>query len=145
MSLNKVMLIGRLGKDPEVQHFDSGAIKASFSLATSESYTNKSGERVEQTEWHNVIIWGKQAEIADRYLRKGTQVYIEGKIKTRSWEDRDGNKRYMTEIEVLRFQMLGGRNDNENAAPSNSDSRVTADTAPKNAEASVEEVDDLPF
>ena len=105
-SLNKVMLIGRLGKDPEAYHFDSGRIKVSFPLATSDSYTNKEGVKVEETEWHNVVMWGKQAEIAEKYLRKGKLVFIEGRIKTRTWDDKDGNKRYTTEVEAAVFTML---------------------------------------
>ncbi|QQS29672.1 MAG: single-stranded DNA-binding protein [Sphingobacteriales bacterium] len=106
MSLNKVMLIGNLGKDPEVNTFESGVKKVSFSLATSEKYKNKEGQVVEATEWHNIVCWNKLAEIAETYLHKGKQVFIEGKIKTRSWEE-DGKKRYITEIEATNFQMLG--------------------------------------
>ena len=104
-SLNKVMLIGRLGKDPEAYHFGSGRLKVSFPLATSDSYTNKEGVKVEETEWHNVVMWSKQAEIAEKYLRKGKLVFIEGRIKTRTWDDK-GIKRYATEIEAAIFTML---------------------------------------
>ncbi len=106
-SLNRVMLIGRLGKDPEIQHFDSGVVKASFSLATSEVYMNKDGQKVEQTEWHNVVMWRKLAEIAEKYLHKGKMVYIEGRLKTRSWDDKDNIKRYVTEIDASNMIMLG--------------------------------------
>lgn len=106
-SLNRVMLIGRLGKDPEIQHFDSGVVRASFSLATSEVYINKEGQKIEQTEWHNVVMWRKLAEIAEKYLQKGKLVYIEGRLKTRSWDDKDGNKRYVTEIDATNMIMLG--------------------------------------
>lgn len=106
-SLNRVMLIGRLGKDPEIQHFDSGVVKASFSLATSEVYINKDGQRIEQTEWHNVVMWRKLAEIAEKYLHKGKMVYIEGRLKTRSWDDKDNVKRYVTEVDATNMIMLG--------------------------------------
>lgn len=107
--VNKVILIGHLGKDPDIQTFDSGVKKASFSLATSEEYKDKDGNKVQQTEWHNIILWRGLAEVAEKYLAKGNQVYIEGKIKTRSWDDKDGNKRYTTEIVVDNMTMLGGR------------------------------------
>jgi len=107
MSVNKVILIGHLGKDPEVITFESGAKKVSFTLATNEKYTNRDGQKVETTEWHNIFCWNKQAEFAEAYFRKGKQVYVEGKIKTRTY-DEDGKKRYITEIEASSFQMLGG-------------------------------------
>lgn len=159
-SLNKVMLIGRLGKDPEMQYFESGAVKASFSLATSESYKNKEGQRVENTEWHNLVLWGKGAEIAEKYLKKGKQIYVEGSIKTRSWEAQDGTKRYMTEINVLTFKMLGNREDDNDgqgggasAAYSNQNTNKTTQPTsqsatriePQTKDPIVEEVDDLPF
>ena len=115
--INKVILIGNLGKDPETFTFDSGVKKVSFSLATSESYKDKSGNKVEQTEWHNIEIIGNLADIAEKYLKKGSKVYIEGKIKTRSWDDKDGNKKYMTAIELNNFngslQMLGDKSSQE--------------------------------
>jgi len=104
-SLNKVQLIGRLGKDPEVRHLDSGVNVASFSIATSESYTNKAGEKVEQTEWHNIVAWGKLAEIIEKWVTKGMLVYVEGKMKTRKWE-KDGQTHYTTEIFADGLQML---------------------------------------
>ncbi|MDA0714818.1 MAG: single-stranded DNA-binding protein, partial [Bacteroidetes bacterium] len=96
--INKVILVGNLGKDPEVRHLEGGSAVANFTLATSENYTDKNGQRVTQTEWHNVVLWRRQAEIAEKYLSKGRQVYIEGKLRTRSWTDRDGNTRYTTEV-----------------------------------------------
>lgn len=108
-SLNKVMLIGNLGKDPELRYTTSGQAVASFSLATSEKFKNKSGESEERTEWHRVTLWGKLAEIAGEYLSKGKTIYIEGRLQTREWADRDGNKRYTTEIVGDRMQMLGGK------------------------------------
>lgn len=104
--INKVILVGNLGKDPEVRTLESGAVVAKFPLATTESYRNKNGERVETTEWHNIVIWRGLAEIAEKYLRKGSRVFVEGKIRTRSWEDKDGNKKYITEIEADNMMML---------------------------------------
>jgi single-strand DNA-binding protein len=111
MSINKVILVGNLGKDPELRYTPSGAAVATFSLATSERYKDKSGEMQEKTEWHNIVAWRQLAEICGKYLHKGKQVYIEGKIQTRSYDDRDGNKRYITEIVADQMQMLGGRGD----------------------------------
>lgn len=108
-SLNKVMLIGNLGKDPEVRYTASGQAVASFSLATSEKFKNKNGESEERTEWHRVTLWGKLAEIAGEYLAKGKTVYIEGRLQTRKWTDRDGNEKYTTEIVGDRMQMLSGK------------------------------------
>lgn len=109
--INKVILIGNLGKDPEIRRLESGVAVAKFSLATSESYKNREGNRIDQTEWHNIVLWRGLAEVAEKYLTKGKQVYIEGRIKTRSWEDKDGNKRYTTEIIGDNMTMLGGRRD----------------------------------
>ena len=108
--VNKVILVGNLGKDPEVKYLDSGIAVANFSLATSENYKNKEGERVSQTEWHNIVLWRGLAEVAEKYLKKGSSVYIEGKIKTRKWEDKEGVTRYNTEILADNMTMLGGRN-----------------------------------
>lgn len=110
-SLNKVMLIGNLGKDPEVRYTTSGQAVASFNLATSEKFKNKSGDWEERTEWHRVTLWGKLAEIAGEYLAKGKTVYIEGRLQTRKWTDRDGNDKYTTEIVGDRMQMLSGKGD----------------------------------
>ena len=105
-SLNKVLLIGNLGKDPEVRYTASGTAVASFSLATSEKFKNKGGEWEERTEWHNVTLWGRLAEIAGEYLAKGKTVYIEGRLQTRKWQDKDGKDRYTTEIVGEKMQML---------------------------------------
>ena len=104
--INKVILIGRLGKDPEVRAFEGGTKKAFFTLATSEIYKDKEGKKVEQTEWHNIVCWRNLAEIAEKYLTKGKQIYLEGRLRTRSWED-NGVKKYVTEIEATTFTMLG--------------------------------------
>ncbi len=108
--VNKVILIGNLGKDPEIRQLPSGQNVASFSLATTENYTNKAGERVKQTEWHRITAFGKLADIAGKYLHKGKQVYIEGKLKTRQWEDNNNQKHSMTEIVAFALQMLGPAN-----------------------------------
>lgn len=106
--VNKVFLIGRVGKEPTVKHFDNGGAIAEFSLATDDSYKNKQGEKVEQTDWHNVKVSGKLSEVVEKYVKKGALLHIEGKIKTRSYDDKDGNKRYVTEIQCESFKMLGG-------------------------------------
>lgn len=110
-SLNKVMLIGNLGKDPEVRYTTSGTAVASFSIATSEKFKSKNGEWEEKTEWHNITLWGRLAEIAGEYLAKGKTVYIEGRLQTRKWQDRDGRDRYTTEIVGDKMQMFGGKGD----------------------------------
>ena len=113
MTLNKVLLIGRLGKDPELTYTQSGTACTKFSLATFESYQDSKGNRQEKTEWHNIIVWGKQAEVASNHLAKGRQVYIEGKIETRSWDDKNsGQKRYMTQVVSKQIKFLGRREDN---------------------------------
>ena len=104
--LNKVTLIGHLGKDPEVQTLEGGIVVAKFSLATTESYRDKEGNMQSETEWHTVVAWRNLAEVAGKYLRKGSHIYLEGKIKTRSYEDKDGNKKYVTEIIADSFIML---------------------------------------
>ncbi|MBW1799621.1 MAG: single-stranded DNA-binding protein [Deltaproteobacteria bacterium] len=106
-SVNKAILIGNLGADPELRYTSSGTSVATFNIATSEQWTTKDGEKGERTEWHRIVAWGRLGEICGEYLHKGSQVYIEGRIQTRSWEDRDGNKRYTTEIVALSMQMLG--------------------------------------
>lgn len=112
--VNKVILIGNLGKDPEVRYLDNGIAVANFSLATTENYKNKEGERVSQTEWHNIVLWRGLAEVAEKWLKKGASVYVEGKIRTRKWEDKDGNTRYSTEILGDNMTMLGGKPSSEN-------------------------------
>lgn len=114
MSLNKVMLIGNIGRDPEVKTLDgnNGSQKvATFTLATGEKYKDRNGELQEKTEWHNIVAWRNLADICEKYIRKGMQVYIEGRIRTRSWQDKDGNTRYTTEIMADNLQMLGRRDE----------------------------------
>ncbi len=104
--LNKVMLIGHLGGDPELKYTPGGQAVATFSVATNEVYKDKEGNQQERTDWHRIVVWSKQAEIAAEYLKKGRLVYLEGRLQTRSWNDKDGNKRYTTEVVALNFQML---------------------------------------
>ena len=111
--VNKVILIGNLGKDPEIITFET-AKKATFPLATTEYFKNKAGEKVEQTEWHNIVCWRGLADIAEKNIKKGTQIFIEGKLRTRSWEDKDGNKRYITEVVADNFSVLANRNHPDN-------------------------------
>lgn len=106
---NKVQLIGNLGMNPEIKTLESGKKLAKFSIATNESYKNAKGEKIEDTQWHNLIAWGKTADIIERYLQKGNEVAIEGKLTNRSYDDKDGNKRYITEIVVNEILMLGGK------------------------------------
>lgn len=112
-SVNKVILIGNLGRDPEVRYTPSGTAVANFTLATTENWTNKNGERQSHTEWHRIVAWRRLGEICGEYLSKGKQVYIEGRIRTNEWEDQEGNKRRTTEIEALNMQMLGSRGPSE--------------------------------
>ena len=113
MSVNKVILVGNLGKDPELRYTPSGAAVATFSIATTERYKDRDGNRQEKTEWHNIVVWRQLAEICGKYLHKGKQIYIEGKIQTRSYDDRDGNKKYITEIVADQMHMLGSKSDDQ--------------------------------
>lgn len=154
--VNKVILVGNLGKDPEVRHLENGAVLARFPIATSESYKDKEGNRVDQTEWHNVVVWRKLAEIAESYLKKGSQVYIEGKLRTRSWDDDQGVKKYATEVVADTFTMLGRRDENGGAPMGGGNPNQTntnngggtnyqqsaSTSAPKVQQ---DEADDLPF
>ncbi|TVR77169.1 MAG: single-stranded DNA-binding protein [Chitinophagaceae bacterium] len=142
--LNKVMLIGHLGKDPEVPQLSNSTNKlAKFPLATSESYKDKSGQLITQTEWHNVVIWGNLADIASNYLKKGSHVYVEGKIRTRSY-DKDGQKMWFTEIVADSFQMLDKKSDNEGG--SNYDSEPQGQMSSQQSDVSNKnDDDDLPF
>ena len=128
--VNKVILVGNLGKDPEVKYLDNGVAVANFSLATTENYKNKEGERVSQTEWHNVVLWRGLAEVAEKYLKKGASVYVEGKIKTRKWEDKEGVTRYSTEILGENITMLGGKSSSEGTIEHNSYSEDPKDDLP---------------
>ena len=134
--VNKVMLIGRLGADPEIRYTPSGAEVATFRMATSESWTNKSGEKEERTEWHRIVAWRGLAKICGEYLCKGKLVYVEGRLRTRSWEDRDGNKRTTTEIEASDMKMLGGVGEA---------SRKAKEAEPETAPPATKEEEDIPF
>lgn len=149
VGVNKVILIGNLGKNPDVvtfpvdsRHEELGAVKkASFPLATTEFHRNRDGEKIEQTEWHNVVCWRALAEIAEKILRKGTQIYVEGKLQTRSWEDKEGNKRYITEVVADNFTVIANRirPDEQQSSSQNNDplaSILNDETAP---------MTDLPF
>jgi len=138
--VNKVILIGNLGSDPELRSTPGGKSVASFTLATNESWNDKEGTRQERTEWHRIVVWGKLAEICSQYLRKGRQVYIEGRLTTRSWEDKQGNQRKTTEIVAQNMMMLGGRAGGQGEAQGESD-----ETPEFAAEAVKVEDDDLPF
>jgi single-strand DNA-binding protein len=111
MSVNKVILVGRLGRDPETRYTGGGQAVANFSVATDESYKDRNGERQKRTEWHKIVVWGKQAEIAQQYLKKGSLIFIEGRIQSREWQDKEGQKRTSFEIVASNFRMLGGRAD----------------------------------
>jgi len=115
-SVNKVILLGNLGRDPEVRFTQGGTPVANFTMATTERWNDPSGEKKEKTEWHRIVVWGKQAEIAGEYLKKGRPVFVEGSLQTREWTDRDGNKRYTTEVRAQRLQLLG-RPDDRGASP----------------------------
>lgn len=145
MAVNKVMLIGNLGRDPEIRYTTSGQAVANFTLATTEKYTNKAGERQEDTEWHRIVAWGRLAEICGEYLTKGRMVYIEGSIKTRSWEDKEGNTKYTTEIVARNMQMLGGQGGQggRSEAPSAPNEKVPADFEIEDD--SFDSDDDIPF
>jgi single-strand DNA-binding protein len=146
MSVNKVILVGNVGKDPEIRHLDSGVAVANFPLATSETYIAKNGEKVTTTEWHNIVLWRGLAEVAEKYVTKGKQIFIEGRIRTRSWDDKDGNKRYTTEIYGDVMQLLGKREEStggsQNEYQSGNNNRAELANEP-DIEQSPE--DDLPF
>ena len=142
--VNKVILVGRLGRDPEVRHLENGATVANFSMATSETYKDRTtGERKEQTEWHNVVLWRGLAEVAEKYVKKGDMIYVEGKLRTRSWE-KDGVTRYTTEVVGDNMTMLGGGS--LSSAPSNEGGYQQATPEASPAATPVDDAtDDLPF
>ncbi len=139
--VNKVILLGNLGKDPEVKRFDNGGIIVRFPLATNENYMDKNGEWQTITDWHNIVLRGKTAERAEKYLHKGNTIFVEGKIRTRKWQDANGNDHYTTEIIAMSYKSIGNRKDSEvSSIPKEGDNQNTdvsnSDTNP---------VDDLPF
>jgi len=156
MSVNKVILIGNVGKDPETRHLEGGNTVSKFPLATSENYKNKDGEKITNTEWHNIVLWRGLAEIAEKYVKKGSQLYIEGRIRTRTYTDQEGNTKYITEIIGDSMQMLTRKSDGPSAdqtSPSSGFQQtpkpgVTEPGSPDTLENLVQgqnDVDDLPF
>lgn len=139
--VNKVILIGNLGKDPEVKYLEGGVAVANFSIATTESYKDKTGKKVDQTEWHNIVLWRGLAEVAEKFLKKGMQVFIEGRLRTRSWQDKEGNKRYTTEIVGDNLTILGRKSDNNTEAGNSSSGSEAIDTPAS----SNDSTNDLPF
>jgi single-strand DNA-binding protein len=142
MSVNKVILVGNVGKDPEVKHLENDLSFAKFPLATTERFKTKNGDKAERTEWHNVVVWRGLARVAEDYVKKGTQLYIEGKIQTRKYQDKDGNDRYITEIVADNMQMLGRKSSDDNSSnvqvqQSVQDSNTTYESSPAD--------EDLPF
>lgn len=151
-SINKVILIGNLGRDPEVRYMPSGDAVANITIATTETWKDKAGEKQEQTEWHRVAMFGKTAEIAGEYLKKGSQVYIEGRLQTRKWTDKEGQERYTTEIRADRMQMLGSRSGGAERMPPPDDGEPRAASAPSKKPATAGKggnfddlEDDIPF
>lgn len=146
-SVNKVILIGNLGKDPEVRHLENGAVVANFTLATSESYTDKNGNRVENTDWHDIVVWRGLAEVVEKYVRKGHKVYIEGKLKKRSWQDKEGNTRYTTEVVAEELTMLNrlDQNESQRSAPYSNQGTPQQPSQIDNIINKDGEDDDLPF
>lgn len=136
--INKAILVGNVGNDPEVRHIDNDTSVANFSLATTETYMNKSGERVSNTEWHRIVAWRGLAKVVENYIKKGTQLYIEGRIQTRSYEDSNGVKKYTTEIVADNIKMLGRKQDGESSAPSVQNTEDAPDFSNNGS-------DDLPF
>ncbi len=145
MYVNKVFLYGNLGRDPELRVLPSGSKVATFAIATTRVYTDKDGKKQEQTDWHNIVLFGRQAEVAEQYLKKGRPVFVEGRLQTRSWEDKDGQKRYRTEIVVDRFQF------GPSAAPTGAPEEVQGDKEAEPATPAEEDYpeeinpDDIPF
>ena len=155
MSVNKVILVGRLGKDPETRYTSGGQAVCNFSLATDETFKDKSGERQKRTEWHKIVVWSKQAEIAQQYLKKGSQIYLEGRIQSRDWTDKENQKRTSYEIVATNFRMLGSKADSSGsgyrtsspvAGPADFDAEPTSHS-PSDHEHSAPEVtdEDIPF
>lgn len=144
MSVNKVLLIGRLGANPEIRRTNTGTTVANFNLATSENWNDKNGQRQERTEWHRVVVWGKLAELCEKYLSKGRQCFIEGRLQTRSWDDKEGNKKYTTEIVASTVQFLGGPSAQASTGAMDSHSGPEMMDAPVASESSFTE-DEIPF
>ncbi|MBI1305793.1 MAG: single-stranded DNA-binding protein [Bacteroidetes bacterium] len=142
MSINKAILIGNLGSDPEVRYLDGDRMVANFSLATNETYTDKSGNKITQTEWHRIEMWDGLAKVAEKYLHKGKQVYIEGKIKTENWKDKEGIERYTTKIRANTLQMLGNIESGSNRSETGRQDQDSSEMPPVEPP---DGFDDLPF
>ncbi|HDQ41111.1 MAG TPA: single-stranded DNA-binding protein [Desulfonatronum sp.] len=142
-TLNKVILVGRLGQDPELAYLPSGDPKCTFSLATDESYVGRDGQKVEKTEWHRIVAWRKQAEFVGNYLSKGRLVLVEGRLETRKWQDQQGQNRYMTEIVAQRVQAMDAKGQRTEDAPSMTEERIDSGQDPQPSETS--DMDKLPF
>ncbi len=143
MSVNKVILVGRLGKDPELRYTQSGSAVASFSLATNRSWKGQDGQRQEETTWHNIVVWGRQAEVIKEYMGKGRQIYLEGRIANRSYDDKEGNKKYISEVVVEDFKFLGDKGDSSGGGGGGGQQSPPTNPPPPSGKAS--EDDDLPF
>jgi len=137
-SVNKAILIGNLGRDPEIKYTQSGQAVATFSIATTRKWRDKEGQPQEQTDWHNIVVWGRMAELAKEYLAKGRSVYIEGRIQNRSYDDKDGNKRYISEVVAISMQFLGAR-------PDQAGGQQASQAPPPEQPPDITEDDDLPF
>ena len=150
MSINKVMLLGRLGQDPELKYTPSGQPVCNFSMATSESWIDKSGQKQEKTEWHRIVVWGKIGELCNQYLSKGSQTFLEGRIQTRSWEGKDGNKRYTTEVIATNVQFIGANSQKGDKRPDNRDQNSNQANSPAEEDYNISTdtnftADDIPF
>jgi single-strand DNA-binding protein len=148
MSVNKAILVGRLGRDPETRYTSGGQAVCNFTMATDETYKDRAGERQKRTEWHRIVVWGKQAEIAQQYLHKGSLIFVEGRIQSRQWDDREGQKRTTVEIVANNFRMLGGRGDSAGPGAPGAGSDADAHApAPGLEETPAPEVsdEDIPF
>lgn len=142
-SVNKVILVGNLGRDPEMRYMPSGDAIASFSVATTDNWKDKDGQKQERTEWHRISMFGKLAEIAGEYLKKGSSVYIEGRLQTRKWQDKEGNERQTTEVVADRMQMLGGKSQDSYSDDAPAESKPAAKQAP--ATTGFDDFEDNPF
>jgi single-strand DNA-binding protein len=145
MSVNKAILIGRLGKDPELRYTQSGSGVATFSLATDRQWKGQDGQKQRETTWHNIVVWGKRAEVVKEYLTKGQQIYIEGRIVNRSYDDKEGNKKYTSEVVLEDFAFLGSRSETAGSPGAGSESSYQPDSAPPPPSGEASDDDDLPF
>src|SRR5690348_10178436 len=144
MSVNRAILVGRLGRDPETRYTSGGQAVCNFTLATDETYKDRNGERQKRTEWHRIVVWGKQAEIAQQYLHKGSLIFVEGRIQTRQWDDREGQKRTTVEIVASNFRMLGGRAEGGMAAGAGAGAGAVASEVEPQAAAAAAGAEELP-